>query len=419
MAHLNRFGFHYAWGVLAAACVLNVVARADAASFAVFIDPLVATFGWTRGEISVAYSVAYIVGMPAIVMMGWLGDRYGTRPLMLGAAVMIGGGTVLLGTITTLWEFYVYYSVFVGSLGHAAFSVLLPVIITRWFHKNVGIASGMYWASQGLGPVIFAPLFRHLIETQGWANTFTLIGLVVGCILAFFSLFIHGSPAAVGVLPYGMDESTPKDQKPPAKPKTAPLREIIRDRKVWVLATIHHIGCASHAVILAHVVSMATLKGMGGVEAAGVLATIAGTSIVSRFVFSIVADKLGGRTTLSIALTGQALPVFILLFATEGWMFYGFAVVFGLFYGGEMVGFPIINKQIFGANAPLSSIFSFQMVGGTTGMALGGWLGGSLFDASGSYTVSIIMSLIVGFVAVPLALSLPRHRRPASAAAAQ
>jgi MFS family permease len=90
--------------------------------------------------------------------------------------------------------------------------------------------------------------------------------------------------------------------------------------------------------------------------------------------------------------------------------------VFGLSYGGEMVGFPIINKQLFGARAPLGSIFSFQMVGGGTGMALGGWLGGVLFDVSGAYHWSLLASLVVGCVGLPLALALPRHGRfpPAS-----
>ena len=86
---------------------------------------------------------------------------------------------------------------------------------------------------------------------------------------------------------------------------------------------------------------------------------------------------------------------------------------------GEMVGFPIINKHLFGARAPLSTIYSFQMVGGGTGMALGGWLGGSLFDLSGDYSWSLWTSLIVGAVGVPLALSLPRHRPPPTPRAVQ
>ena len=68
---------HYAWIVLGAACILNIVSRADSASFGVFIDPLVEQFGWKRGDISFAYSLAFIVGLPAVVIMGWLGDRFG------------------------------------------------------------------------------------------------------------------------------------------------------------------------------------------------------------------------------------------------------------------------------------------------------------------------------------------------------
>ena len=124
---------------------------------------------------------------------------------------------------------------------------------------------------------------------------------------------------------------------------------------------IHHIGCLSHAVILVHVVSMATFRGIPGVEAAGVLAAIAGASAVSRFGFAILADRYGGRITLSVSLLGQSLPVILLFFATDASTFYLFAVIFGLCYGGEMVGFPIINKQLFGANAPLGSIYSLQM----------------------------------------------------------
>src|SRR5687768_18506852 len=128
---------HYAWVVLAAACVLSIAARADHASFGVFVEPLVARFQWSRGDISFAYSLAFLLGLPATVMMGWLGDRYGARPLMLVASFIISIGTVLLGTITELWQFYLYYALFVGSMGHAAFTVLLPVILTRWFKRHM------------------------------------------------------------------------------------------------------------------------------------------------------------------------------------------------------------------------------------------------------------------------------------------
>ena len=406
---------HYAWIILGAACILNIVSRADSASFGVFIDPLVEQFGWKRGDISFAYSLAFLMGLPAVVIMGWLGDRFGARPIMVAAGLVIGVGTVLLGTITELWHFYLFYGLFVGSLGHAAYTVLLPVIVTRWFQRQMGVAVGIYWAAQGLGPVIFAPLFRWMLETRGWSEAFTAIGLAVGAILVVASLFIHNSPSDKGLTAYG---ATGTAEKPPAAgaPIAPPvrLRDVLRQRTVWILTAIHHVGCAGHAIILAHVVSVATFRGISGLEAAGVLATIAGTSVISRFAFSVLSERLGGRTVLTVSLLGQGLPVIILFFASDVWTFYLFAVVFGLCYGGEMVGFPIINRQFFGAKAPLGSIYSVEMVGAGIGMALGGWLGGFLFDLSGSYDWSLGASLLMALVGVPLALSLPRHGTPSA-----
>ncbi|MBM3359656.1 MAG: MFS transporter [Betaproteobacteria bacterium] len=413
---IGKFKLHYAWVVLFAACMLNIASRADHGSFGVFVEPLVERFGWSRGDISVAYSVGYIVGLPAVVIMGWLGDRYGARPLMIGAALLITAGTYLLGSITELWQFYVYYGFFVGSMGHAAFTVLLPVILTRWFDRYMGLAVGIYWAAMGIGPMIFAPVFRWLIETRGWAQAFTLIAIVVGVILVAFSLLIRSSPQEIGLAPYGEEKSHPEPHVTTSV-AVAPARlgEVLRRRPVWLLIAIHHVGCVGHSIILAHIVSMAIVKGISGMEAAGVLGTIAGASAVSRFASAILAAHFGGRILLTAALIGQSAPIVILFFADEAWAFYAFALIFGLCYGGEMVGFPIINRQLFGLTAPLGTIYSMQMVGSGTGMALGGWLGGFLFDVSGAYTWSIVAAILTTCVGIPLALALPRHKKPPAA----
>lgn len=410
---VKKYQLHYAWIILFAACVLNIASRADHGSFAVFVEPLVELFGWTRGDISLAYSIAFIVGLPAVVIMGWLGDRYGARILMLGASALITVGTLLLGTITELWQFYVFYGFFVGSMGHAAFTVLLPVILTRWFNRYMGLAVGTYWAAMGIGPMLFAPIFRWLIETRGWGSAFTIIGLVVGVMLFAFSLLIRSTPEEMGLTPYGSEDGEKKAPAHGSAPAVkVPMREILSKRLVWLLIGIHHLGCAGHSVILAHIVSMAIVQGVSGMEAAGVLGTLAGASAVSRFASSIIAARFGGRVLLTLALIGQSAPIVILFFAHDAWAFYAFALIFGLCYGGEMVGFPIINRQLFGAAAPLSTIYSFQMVGAGTGMALGGWLGGFLFDVSGAYTWSIIAAIALTVVGLPLALALPRHKQP-------
>ena len=416
MTATRKFKLHYAWVILISACVLNIASRADAGSFGVFVEPLVELFGWSRGDISFAYSLAFLVGLPAVVIMGWLGDRYGARELMIGASILITAGTFLLGTITELWQFYVFYGFFVGSMGHAAFTVLLPVILTRWFTRYMGLAVGLYWAAMGIGPMIFAPVFRWLIETRGWERAFTLVAIVVGGILIAFSLLIRSSPRDKGLAPYGVEDA-PDESRSAAASGSAPagLRGVLSKRPVWLLIGIHHLGCVGHSVILAHIVSMAIVQGVSGMEAAGVLSLISGASAISRFASAILAARFGGRILLTAALIGQSVPIFILFFANEAWSFYAFALIFGLCYGGEMVGFPIINRQLFGAAAPLGTIYSFQMVGAGTGMALGGWLGGILFDLSGAYTWSIAAAILTTCLGLPLALALPRHKKPPAA----
>src|SRR5829696_7915423 len=208
MTQIKNTSVHYAWIVLGAACVLGIAARADSASFAVFVEPLVALFGWKRGDISFAYALAFLLGLPATIAMGWLGDRFGARPLMMFASVLISVGTVLIGTITELWQFYLYYALFVGSMGHAAFTVLLPVILTRWFRRHMGLAIGAYWGALGLGPVLFAPLFSWMIETRGWQHAFTYIGVGLGFVLFAFSLLIRGRPAEKGLTAWGDEDGT-------------------------------------------------------------------------------------------------------------------------------------------------------------------------------------------------------------------
>ncbi|MBI2866052.1 MAG: MFS transporter [Chloroflexi bacterium] len=404
---------HYAWVILAAAAVLSIASRADSASFAVFVDPLVKLHGWSRGQVSLAYSLAFLGGIPAVLVVGWLGDRYGARRPLVAAALVMALGTVLMGTIAHLWQLYLFYGLLVGSLGNASFVVLLPVTITRWFHRRAGLAIAIYWASVGMGPVVFAPVFRWLIESQGWRWTFVTMGLVLGAALFFCSLLIRGRPREKGMTAYGADNSpnTPPGQE--ALGLAQGLRTVMARPSVWHLTTIHHLGCVGHAVILAHVVSMATYQGVSGVAAAGVISVIAGTSVFSRFLFSLLTERLGARRLLATALILQSTPILLLLWAREPWAFYLFAVAFGLGYGGEMVGFPIINRQLYGPEAPLSSIYSFQTLGAMLGMALGGWLGGALFDLSGAYRWSILLAAGVGLLAMPSVLSLPRQREAA------
>jgi MFS family permease len=159
-------------------------------------------------------------------------------------------------------------------------------------------------------------------------------------------------------------------------------------------------------------VSIATFAGVPGIAAAGVLSMALASSFISRVGMSLIAESRGGRFTLTLAVLLQTLPTLLLLSARELPLFYSFAFLFGIGYGGEMVGFPIFNRQYYGMGAPLNTIYAYQMAGAMLGMAVGGWLGGALFDWTGVYTWSILAAVAAGFLGITAALVLPsRHRQ--------
>jgi MFS family permease len=391
--------------------VLLLISTGVRTSFGVYIDPLVEEYGWSRSAVSLAYMVQFLSSIPVILAVGHLGDRLSPRRIVMVGSVIFTIGMLLTGTITQVWQFQLYFGLLTNGLGTSAFMTLLPVLLTRWFYRKTGLALGFMWASMSLGTMVFSPLMRWGIEAAGWRETFIIVGLIGGALMLVSASLLRDYPQEKGLAPYGGLPSELPLQNPGASVGTLNLHQVTVLTSFWALVAVHILGCIGHAVPLVHMVSIATLTGVSGIAAAGMLSVTSIASLLSRFGMSLVSDARGGRFTLTLALLFQTLPILLLLSARELWWFYSFAFLFGLGYGGEMVGFPIFNRQYYGRDAALNTIYSYQLAGAALGMATGGWLGGALFDLTGAYTWSILVAVAAGFIGMIAALVLPAYRR--------
>ena len=102
-------------------------------------------------------------------------------------------------------------------------------------------------------------------------------------------------------------------------------------------------------------------------------------SVSSRLFIPILADRFGAKLTMILPYALQGVTVIMLFWAQSAWEFYLFAVLFGIGFGGEMSAFLIANRQYYGMG-PVRSIFGFQHLGSGFGMALGGLVGGVVYD---------------------------------------
>ena len=377
-----REQYHYAWVVVGTGTTLRVTANFVSQAFAVILVVLQQDFGWTVSAIVLAQVLRSVANALLSPVAGWAGDRYGARRSLLVAATLYVAGMLLLSTMTQLWQLYLYYSVVLG-LAQALFAVNIPTTVAAWFKRKLGVAVGLQQSVGGMGASVTAPALAFLISLTGWQVAFWIIPAVGGVIIFSLLAFFHSDPADRGMRPLGADADDPDPVRP--DPAAAKLRSKVflqharRTRAFWNLPWIHYLGCVGHSIIIWHVVFFATTKGVSLPAAAWIVTLYTITSVSSRLFIPILADRWGAKTAMLVPYFLQGVTVLLLFWAESPWQFYVFAAFFGIGFGGEMSAFLIANRQYYGMG-PVRSIFGFQHLGSGMGMAVGGLIGGLIYD---------------------------------------
>ena len=452
---LIGYRVHYAWAIVAITAMMRLVSSSFRMSFPAIVPIISEVFGWSEGVILLAFSLQWVVSGVFGPPSGWLGDRYGARFTMtLGASLYIAG-MILTGFMTEIWQLYLFFGVML-SASMGIFQVPLTVSVTSWFRRHLGLGMGILQSSQGFGPVIAPPIMLGLVvffsvgpgqhwtglfpflepDTIGVRMAFWIPGILGGIILLLLTRIFYNSPEDAGVRQLGADASEAPRRAPTtgvgAKERARVfLRQVRKTPAFWNLVGIHYWGCAGHSIVIVFLPIMVVeaLRPAGGYQGvqdpallaataigAGAAATMSLVSTVTRFGVPVAADLLGSKWVMAVCFALQVVPVLILLFASEPWMFYLFAILFGIGFGGEMSAFPIINRQYYG-NAPIGSAYGFQMMGAGAGMASGAGLGSLLLIGvrelgfptilDNPYCWTILLSFIMSLGGVVAILFLP------------
>ena len=390
----NTFYWHYAWVIVVIIAGMQIVGSSIRMAFGVFIDPLQAQFGWSQGGIGFAYAICSMVSAVVAPWAGNLGDRFGAKKSMLVGIFVYLIGMLATAFVKDLWQFWLTYGVILG-VAQAIFLVPLIPAAMIWFRRHLGLAMGLIMASWGIGPALATPLVAFMIQTFGWSVAFVSIGIASTLMmLALVSVF-KNRPADVGGLAYGTFKSDPplSDKLPPAILLDEFKGHMRKTAAYWNMSSIHFLGCVGHAVILIWIIPMATSKGMSAIDASLIFTLFSAVSIVTRLTTPVLCERLGVRTVMTFFYILQGAPVLLLIFSSMDGVFLIFAVSFGVGYGGETGGFPILNRKYFG-HAPMGGAHGFQMLGAGIGMALGGWIGGPVFDIFDSYNAAFAISVV-------------------------
>src|SRR4051794_2614065 len=196
--------------MVGAACALRVLgAGLHSFGFTVFFLPLSEDLNLNRTSTSLAFSLARAEGAVEGPIVGHLLNRFGPKPIMLTAVLLMGVGYLLFSQVNSYTTFLIIY-LGVISLSHAGGFMHAPmVLINTWFIRQRARAIAISSAAFGLGGVLIAPLLSVIVHGWGWRWGAAVGGLLFLALGIPLALTIRRSPESMGLLPDGDEPATP------------------------------------------------------------------------------------------------------------------------------------------------------------------------------------------------------------------
>jgi MFS family permease len=415
---------HPAWIVLAAMTVCMGASSGLRAVFGIYIKPIEAELGWTRGALSGVAALSLLLLGAIGPLAGRLADRWGARRVMVLALLLLGGGAIGASAVHALWQAYLTTGVLIGvgsgGLGLATGSV----IAARWFDTRRGLAIGIAAGGMSAGQLVIIPLATLLMVWLGWRASFSWLGVgLLGLVLPLGLWLIRNDPADRGERAYGATGPTLSAAQLAAA-RTAGrvgVFEAAQHPQFWLLAVTSFVcGYTSVGLILTHFVPHALEHNFSQLEASTALAIMGSMNVVGTLGSGWLCDRFGRRGPLATYYLIRGLSLVFLLYVWNAPSLHVWAAIFGLNWVSTVPPTTTLTASIFGRYSvgELSGwIFFAHQVGAALGAAIAGWV----FEWSGTYTSAFVSAAVMAFLGSALTLLIreePISSRPIPASAA-
>jgi MFS family permease len=388
----------YGWWIVASFFLTLFLGAGIIATHSVFFKPISAEFGWSRTALSAVLSVNLLIGGLSAPFWGRLVDRRGSRAVVPVGVMIVGVSLLLLSTMGTMWQAYLFYMVL--AVGGGGMS-LVPIssTLSQWFARHRGLAIGVTLAGSGVGGLVMAPLAGLLLEAVGWRGGYRFYALMFLLVaIPVLVLVLRHRPQDMGLLPDGDDPngaSAEGDGGLLADAVQAPalnLKAAIKTRTFWLLAVGFMLPMFAGRALMMHLVPIMTDAKVSPGIAAAAFGVILGLSPIGKIAFGYAADRFSKRHIFALCYGIGALGMLCLV----GLEFIGpvavggFILIFGCSYGGGIALAPLLIGECFGT-AAIGEIFGVlgltAMLGGALGPIFAGWT----YDTMANYHVAFIV----------------------------
>jgi MFS family permease len=360
-------------------------------AFAVLYLPLVEAFGGSRGEVASVQAAVLLLGGLGGPLIGWAFDRLGPRRLFQGGALLAAAAFLLASRVDSLAALVLLYGI-VGGLGLSTLgSQANMTVAALWYPHARGRAIATVDLGTGFGAFCFIPLAQVLVASVGWRGT----------LVAWAGLLL------AGVLPLNAFQRLP--ERPPAPPATGSeptgwtLAAALRAPAFRWLGLTRFFAACAFPLMNTHLVAFAIGQGVAPATAAAALGTVSLVSLPGRLATGWLSDRIGRAPTLTLTYASATIGIGCLglLAATgaPGWLG-PYVAFYGMAQGSSGIVASARAADVF-AGPRFGAIYGWLTLAVGPGEALGAWIGGTIFDLTGSYLGAFAFA--VGALAVGLA----------------
>jgi MFS family permease len=386
--------------IILAGCVIAAVTFGPRSTLGFFLSPMSTSHGWGRDVFGLALAIQNLlwgIGQP---FAGAIADRFGTVRVLTIGAILYAAGLALMTSASTPGLLDLSAGVLIGfGLSGCSFNIVLAafakLVPPSWRSLSLGAGT----AAGSLGQFVFSPLGVYLMRAYGWENTLLVFAVVV-----------------LMIVPFAVMLATPRGATPTVAAADVPqsLRETLSiafSHRSYVLLVIGFFTCGFQlAFVTVHMPAYLVDRGLS-VEVGGwTLAVIGVFNIIGSLTSGWLGNRVPKRYILSFIYFTRALAIvaFVLLPASAASALI-FGAVTGLMWLSTVPPTSALVALMFGTRW-MATLYGFAFFSHQVGGFLGVWLGGVLFEATGSY--NIVWWLSVAFGVMSGLINLPIVEKP-------
>ena len=347
----------------------------------VALKDIASEVGGARSVPALAGALAWLGSGIGGILMSRIAERIGTRSTVIFGSLMIGVG-LTISTFAPPWPLWIGHGLFIGLIGLTGINAPLYIYVSRWFDRRRGSALALISSGTYIAGAIWPPIFQEVIANYGWRQAmlwYALAEIVVVVPLA--TIYLRPPP-----------EVAPPATVSGAGPGKARVLGWPPNLVFAMMCAAGVLCCIPMAMPQGHLVAFCSDLGIARSMGALMLSVLLGTAFISRQIWGVISDRIGGLATIMIGSAWQAASMTAFLSTQNETGLFTVAAVFGLGFSGIIPAYVLAVRELFPASEAAWRIPTFLLFSGS-GMALGAWLAGLLYDHFGYYAPAFAVGI--------------------------